>query len=206
MHNTPHNPRLIALDADGVMLDYHYSYAAAWGKAFGAAPEIVDPTAYWAVDRYGLRSLESAELAHFRSFFDDEFWGGIPALPGAVEAAQALSRAGWEIVCVTAIRPQHLDPRTENLKKLGFPIDRVFAAHGSHEARSPKADALASLMPAAFVDDFLPYLRGVPSEIHRALIDRSPTGSPNQGPEMSLASSKHSSLSDFSKYWLGRGL
>lgn len=202
MRKSTFNPRLIALDADGVMLDYHDAYAEAWGKAFGCRPEIVDPNAYWAIDRYGLRSLEGPELAHFRSFFDDDFWASLRALPGAVEAANRLAGAGWELACVSAIRPQHVAARQANLAKLGFPIARVFGAHGDHGLRSPKADILSELMPAAFVDDYLPYLRGVPASIHRALIDREPTGSPNHGPELSLASSTHSSLLDFSKFWL----
>lgn len=196
------NPRLIALDADGVMLDYHDAYAEAWGRAFGRRPEIVDPTAYWAIDRYGLGSLEGPELAHFRSFFNDDFWAGLRALPGALEAAHLLANAGWELACVSAIRPQHVAARQANLRSLGFPIARVFGAHGDHSQRSPKADILSELRPAAFVDDYLPYLRGVPASVHRALVDREPTGSPNRGPELSLASSTHPCLLEFSKFWL----
>jgi hypothetical protein len=85
---------------------------------------------------------------------------------------------------------------------LGLPIREVHSAHGEAGVESPKARALRSLMPAAFVDDYLPYLRGAPERIHCALIDRSPNGSPNTGPEMALARSTHGDLLDFSRYWI----
>lgn len=42
---------LIALDADGVLLDFHLGYAGAWRRAFGALPVERDPLAYWPIDR-----------------------------------------------------------------------------------------------------------------------------------------------------------
>lgn len=35
---------IIALDADGVLLDYGLAYAGAWQKAFGAYPGVLMPT------------------------------------------------------------------------------------------------------------------------------------------------------------------
>lgn len=43
---------VIALDADGVLLDYNLAYAAAWQRAFGFYPRERDRCAYWAVDRW----------------------------------------------------------------------------------------------------------------------------------------------------------
>jgi len=34
---------IIALDADGVLLDYHHAYARAWAEAFGHPPALRDP-------------------------------------------------------------------------------------------------------------------------------------------------------------------
>jgi len=70
--------------------------------------------------------------------------------------------------------------------------------------RSPKADAIALLSPAAFVDDYLPYFRGVPAQVHTALILRGPNGSPNVGDELSLAQSSHLDLPAFADFWLAR--
>lgn len=203
------DPTLLALDADGVLVDYHAAYAQAWGRAFGETPAIADPLAYWAKDRYGVRQLGLEEREHFRTHFDHGFWSTMQAIPGALQAAKDLKSAGFKLVCVSAIRPQHRAAREANLRDLGFPIDEVHGASdilGDTAVRSPKADALTRLMPAAFVDDFLPYLRGTPPEIHCALIHRGcPNGTPNQGEELAaLVHSEHADLADFARFWIAR--
>jgi phosphoglycolate phosphatase-like HAD superfamily hydrolase len=194
--------QIIALDADGVLLDYHQAYRTAWLKAFGRLPEIRDPQAYWPMDRFDVGHLSGAELAHFRSHFDETFWATIPAVPRAVDACEALVAAEYELVCVSAFDERYLAARTQNLRDLGFPIRSVIATRNSSNAVSPKAGALQDLRPAAFVDDFAPYLRAIPAEIHAALILREPNGSPNTGHDLSLAHSQHADLEGFSNWWL----
>ncbi len=46
---------IIALDADGVLLDYHVAYRSAWHKAFNHLPTLKDPNAYWPIDRWDVR-------------------------------------------------------------------------------------------------------------------------------------------------------
>jgi beta-phosphoglucomutase-like phosphatase (HAD superfamily) len=48
---------IIALDADGVLLDYGLAYAGAWQKAFGQFPPERDPLAYWPTDRWDVECL-----------------------------------------------------------------------------------------------------------------------------------------------------
>jgi len=48
---------IIALDADGVLLDYNAAYRFAWYRAFGELPELLDANAYWAIDRWNVRRL-----------------------------------------------------------------------------------------------------------------------------------------------------
>lgn len=196
--------RIIALDGDGVLLDYHAAYRANWAKAFGSLPAIRDPQAYWPMDRYEVKRLDVAERAHFRQFFDEEFWSTVPAIPGALAACETLVAAGYELVCVSAVETRFEAARLRNLQDHGFAIDRVIAApHVSGEAiTSPKAAALQQLQPLAFVDDYLPYLRGIPAQIHAALILREPVGSPNVGAELARANSQHADLADFSRWWL----
>lgn len=200
MHKKP----IIALDGDGVLVDYHQAYRGAWAKAFGTLPAIRDPHAYWPIDRFDVRRLIGDELDHFRKHFDDEYWSSIPAIPGAVDACHALHDAGFELVCVTAIEA-HLQPaRLKNLRVHGFPIEQVIATSNRAGDISPKAQALKSLEPVAFVDDYLPYLRGLPAQIHAALILREPNGSPNIGLELDCAHSQHQDLADFATWWLAR--
>jgi beta-phosphoglucomutase-like phosphatase (HAD superfamily) len=49
---------ILALDADGVLVDLHAAYATAWRQAFGVALIEQDPQAYWPMDRWGVGRLE----------------------------------------------------------------------------------------------------------------------------------------------------
>jgi phosphoglycolate phosphatase-like HAD superfamily hydrolase len=195
---------LIAVDADGVLVDFHLAYADAWRRAFGAPPDERDPQAYWPIDRWSVNRLDGERLAHFRAHFDEQFWSSVPALAGAIEACHRLADAGFELVCVSALEARFEAARLRNLRQLGFPVERVIATGHTAGARSPKADAIEALRPVAFVDDYLPYFRGVPREVHAALVLRAPNGSPNTGPELALATSVHQDLAAFAEAWLAQ--
>ena len=195
---------LIALDADGVLLDFHLGYAGAWERAFGSSPLERDPMAYWPVDRWHVERLDAAGRAEFRRHFDERFWSTVPVIDGAVEACHRLHEAGFELVCVSALDLEFEAARLRNLRGHGFPIERVIATGNAEGERSPKADAIESLKPMAFVDDYLPYLRGLPAEVHTALVLRAPNGSPNSGADMALAKSVHQDLAEFAQHWLSR--
>ncbi|MEP7058479.1 MAG: HAD family hydrolase [Caldimonas sp.] len=195
---------LIALDADGVLLDFHLAYAGAWQRAFGKAPLERDPLAYWPMDRWQVERLDAAGRAHFRRHFDSEFWGTVPVVGGAVDACHRLHEAGFDLVCVSALDFEHEAARLRNLRDHGFPIERVVATGNAEGERSPKADAIESLRPVAFVDDYLPYMRGLPLDVHTALILRAPNGSPNSGPDMGRVDSVHQDMAEFATHWLSR--
>ncbi len=196
----------IALDADGVLLDLNLGYSTAWQRAFGRVLVERDPHAYWAMDRWDCDRLDEAGRAHFRSHFDEAFWSAVPALAGAVEACERLHAAGYQLVCVSALDAEFEAARLRNLREHGFPIERVVATGNVAGEHSPKAAAIAALAPVAFVDDFLPYFRGVPASVHRALVLRGSNGSPNTGPELALADSLHADLAGFASDWLARGV
>lgn len=196
---------LIALDADGVLLDFHLGYADAWERAFGERPRERDPLAYWPIDRWEVDRLDEAGRARMRAVLDEHFWSTMPALPGAIDACHRLHDAGFELVCVSALESEYEAARLRNLRSRGFPIERVIATGNASETRSPKADAIESLRPVAFVDDYLPYLRGVPAQVHTALVLRAPNGSPNTGAEVgTLARSVHQDLAEFVDHWLAQ--
>ena len=195
---------LIALDADGVLLDFHLGYASAWQRAFGAHPRERDPLAYWPIDRWEVDRLDEPGRVTFRAAFDEHFWATVPAIDGAVDACHRLRGAGFDLICVSALDLEFEAARLRNLRELGFPIERVIATGNAAGARSPKADVIASLNPIAFVDDYLPYLRGMPAEVHTALVLRAPNGSPNTGADMSLVKSFHKDLAGFTDHWLAR--
>lgn len=195
---------IIALDADGVLLDYSSAYAAAWERAFGARPTERDPTAYWPIDRWSVPRLSGASLEQFRTCFDEQFWSSIPAIGGALDACIRMHHAGYDLICVSALEARFEASRLRNLRDLGFPIARVIATPVQANADSPKASTLKALMPVAFVDDYLPYFRDVPSSVHKALIHREGTGSPNVGPDLLAVSSEHVDLAGFANWWLAK--
>lgn len=194
---------VLALDADGVLLDFSLAYAHAWERAFGRFPQERQPSAYWPFERWDVERLSGARKDQFRAVFDEHFWTTVPPVEGAVQACHQLVDAGYVLVCVSALPPHFGPARQENLRRLGFPIERVIATdHKDNATTSPKAAALRDLQPLAFVDDYLPYMVGVPTHVHRALINRDPLGSPNQGEHLQHVSSTHAHLRDFSQWWL----
>ena len=199
--------KVIALDADGVLLDYHAAYRMVWEKAFGYLPALRDPLAYWPLDRWDVRRLQDDELQRFRACLDEDYWSSLPAIQGAVSACERLCEAGYELVCISAIKPEFQAARLRNLRHRGFPIGNVISAHPSLAAGdSPKVAALREVNPVAFVDDYLPYFRGIPSGIHAALVLRQPHGSPNVGAEVTvLTHSQHDDLAAFVSWWLDGG-
>lgn len=196
--------KTIAIDADGVLLDYNSAYAQAWFKAFGECLILNNPAAYWPMERWNARWLVSNELEQFRSAFDHAFWSTIPAVPGALEACERLADRGYTLVCVTALHEKFADARAQNLRDLGFPISRVITTGAEIAGGSPKAQAIADLQPVAFVDDYAPYLVGVDPQVHLALILRDPVGSPNVGELLDIPDSSHADLLGFTNWWLSR--
>lgn len=194
----------IALDCDGVLLDYATAYANAWTRAFGEVPVLRNPQAYWPMERWGIPQLAGEPLVQFRAVFDEEFWSNIPAVSGALDACHRLVQAGYELVCVTALQEQYQHARERNLRALGFPIGQVIVTDNVASKVSPKAEAIDRLRPVAFVDDYGPYLVGVDAAVHRALILRDPQGSPNVGEYLQLADSTHADLSGFARWWISR--
>lgn len=194
--------RIIALDCDGVLLDYHLAYARAWERAFGVFPAEQDPLAYWPWDRWKVQRLNGEPLSRFRNEFDESFWQSLPAIPGAVEACKQLAKARYTLVCVSAIHPQFHRARLKNLRGLGIPLQGLVATPVTHPERNPKLSAIRRLNPDVFVDDYAPYMRQIPPTIHCALIDRSQQGSPNSGADLLRVNSTHANLADFVNWWL----
>lgn len=196
---------VIALDADGVLLDYNLAYSRLWQRAFGVLPRERDAQAYWAKDRWEVELLEGERLDHFVKHFDEAFWSTLPALQGAVDACHRLHGAGFELVCVSALPLHYAEARLANLRREGFPIERIMATGNERHAGNPKAAAIAELRPSAFVDDFLPNLAGLPGEVHTALILREPNGSPNDTADLARVGSTHQTLADFADWRLADG-
>lgn len=156
------------------------------------------------MDRWKVPRLGMFRRQRFKSEFGEYFWSSVPPLEGAVQACHQLREAGYNLVCISALDARFEAARLHNLRSLDFPIERVIATGNRESERSPKADAIEALRPAAFVDDYLPYFRGIPDTVHKALVLRAPNGSPNTGPELDQVKSVHQDLVHFSRSWLSR--
>ena len=195
---------LVVLDADGVLLDYHEGYALAWERAFGVRPAVRNPDGYHPRDYWDVPALSASELRHFWTVgFDEVLWRSMPALPGALEACRQLRDAGYRLVCVTALGPEFEVARTANLDELGFEFAAVHAV-GHLGAGNPKQAAVDRLRPAAFVDDYLPYLQGIGHGTWRGLIEARSHASPNRDPHLEEPHSRHANLEDFADWWIHR--
>lgn len=195
---------ILAIDGDGVLLDFNLAYARVWTKFSGQRPTERDREAYWHFERWDVPRLSGEPLAQLRALFDEEFWGGIEPMEGAIEACTRLHDSGHELVCVTALDDVFASARLKNLRNHGFAIERVVATGQATGLPNPKAQVLRELRPLAFVDDYLPFLQGIDSGIHTALILRSPNGSPNAGPGLDAVGSIHADLAAFGAWWLAR--
>ncbi|HET8689163.1 MAG TPA: hypothetical protein VFM18_21335 [Methanosarcina sp.] len=180
MHKKP----LIALDCDGVLLDYSLAYASLWKRAFGTYPKEKNPNAYSHFDRWDVARLSGEKLQRLRSCMDWHFWSTMEPIVGAVESCHELVKMGYDLVCVTAIDHKNETQRWENLVSMGFPLKEIYATGSDKvDGNSPKAKVLNDLRPMYFVDDFADYFIGVDHSTC-VLLNRNPDdNSPNVGKE-----------------------
>lgn len=195
MSSRPVESLLIALDADGVLLDYNRQFGKVWGDHFGQAPVCVEPRAYHATTYWGVQA--PANDHPFWSAFDQGGWSSMPAMDGAVEACQRLVAAGHRLVCVTSMPTHREAERLANLKALGFPIERVIATgHCKDKTANPKKAAIEALGPDWFVDDELRKLKELLA-VRCVLVDPEHPDSPNEGQDSSYLAMRVRNLAEF---------
>jgi phosphoglycolate phosphatase-like HAD superfamily hydrolase len=195
--------RVIAIDADGVLVNYNASYPPVWQRAFGQILTL-QRKAYHAANAYGVQLVKGTpEYERFLATFGDEDWRAMPALDGVWEACHLLHDAGYSLVCVTSIPSRFTGPREDNLRRLDLPFDRVIAV-GHSDTHNPKLSVIQELQPEAFVDDLASNFYGVGPDVHKSLIDYGHFDSPNLELDLGAVDSQHGSLREFTDWWLAR--
>lgn len=190
---------LIAIDGDGVIFNWNDAYARLWERCFGVPLSVHDEKAYFAMHRFNVPVLQGKDKAKFRAARDEQFWTTMDILPGAIQACHTLIEKGFELVMVTAADHKTREFRQRNLHDKGVPINKVYTVSDEPCIGSPKAKVLSELKPLAFVDDFLPYFKGVDKSIYKVLIDRNKEcpHSPNKGDDLVNINSFKNTLLDF---------
>jgi hypothetical protein len=190
----------IALDADGVLFDYHRTYLDIWSTTTGKIPVIKDPSAYHLRNLADVSFENDREKQAFYQAFERYGWKSMDLLPGVHDACHRLAEY-FRIAVVSAMPVQNQACREHNIKKHGLPIDRVVATGSmSHDNPHPKIDALHRLRPVWFADDLLINFHGAPQGMHCAWIQWS--SSDNLQTDVHLANSAHPNLAQAADYWL----
>lgn len=165
---------IAAIDGDGVIFDFDAGYIDAWERAFGWRPTLVNPDAYTVMGKYGVPELNDKELAHFRSFMNDDFFRNLSFFDGVEDAIRKLAET-HELYCVTAMPHDMKGARADALKHLPFSAVITTPAQPGFcrfTGVSPKAGAISDLGAVLFVDDYLPFHRHVSPSVLRVLLSR----------------------------------
>jgi hypothetical protein len=104
--------------------------------------------------RYGV-TFTPEEHDQFNAAWDIEGWRIMSMHEGALEACHLLHTAGYELVCITALRDCFTEHRLENFRLHGFPIDRIINTSLGKDipGKNPKKQAIEQLNPLILVDD-----------------------------------------------------
>jgi len=133
---------IIALDADGVLLDLNEAWRAQACDILNR-PVSLRHQAFEMTRRYGISAKEE-ELV-WQSFH----WSDFPTIDGAAEGVEQLHALGREIHVITAIAREHRDLRLDNLSHLNIPAENIHCT-GFNQSKS---HVLQTLRAHVYVDD-----------------------------------------------------
>ncbi|CAF1379081.1 unnamed protein product [Adineta steineri] len=202
-HSTSNKKPVIALDCDGVLLDYHATFGKIYEETFGKQLSVVSPNAYHVREMYGVKFTDE-EDTQFEEVWREHAWKTMPMYDGALEACVLLHEAGYELVCVSAMPAEYVEHRLENFRLHGFPIDKVIGTGYGHSDynKNPKKQIIEDLHPIVFVDDLKRNFKDI-QDVHTkfVFIDREYQNTPNSN-EIIYYDVKYSSLLEFAQDFL----
>ena len=145
----------LAIDADGVILDFERKFMDLWEQKHGDRPERVC-NAYSSTTSFGLQD-KCPDLMKFiyENADIEDFYGNMNMLPGAEEAIHELHDMGFELICVTAIPNELRELRFNNLiNKFKLPISDILTAPRTNAIiANPKALIVNAMEPIALIED-----------------------------------------------------
>lgn len=148
----------LAFDADGVLLNFLSSFAAAGQRAVGR-PLVSRNSSYSLASRYSLTSDELTKT--WNEFNAGPYWRNLNPIEGAIESIEKLQSAGFRnIHVVTAIPEEFRADRHANFRKLGFTPEAIHCVE--HTTRWAKVPPITALRPFLFIDDRVEHLHSNP--------------------------------------------
>lgn len=198
--------KVIAIDCDGVMLDYNMAFKDLYLNHYKQDLQIKDPHAYHATNMFGLPKLQGEELENFHKSSDEYgLWGKMPAIENAIKSVESLNKLGYTCICVTSMPEKYAELRFENLKSLGFQIERVIAT-SRVGSENPKKKYIEELNPEYFIDDLQRNFEGIETDTTLVLIDRNHSDKPNEKHKHIPYDLKFNSLEGFVFYLIEKEL
>lgn len=185
------NKKRIALDVDGVLLHFLQGFERIAAIALGRSVTRIN------------RAWDLAVAYGFTKAEHDTVWAAcdamglyldLPVLPGAFEAVQLLTQAGYEVHAVSAILPKYLKQRRANLRAHGFDVAHVHAT-----GDGSKAPILRELAPIMFVDDQLKHLHAASFIPNRVWLRSADEQFPEEG---QVHTHEANTLLEFVQHWL----
>lgn len=140
----------IALDVDGVILDFIRS----WEDCMGESGVDFDKKGhiYNLQERY---QLSESHLDFVWNNFNKnaKWWSSIPERAGAIEAVNNLLISQHKVSIVTAIEEDVLPLRMKNFELLGIKVNREDITLTPHSMKKGKMEAYIRLKPDVVIDD-----------------------------------------------------
>lgn len=190
---------LVALDADGVILDYNQTYAQMFKKAYGIELKVVNPLSYAAFECFAMKKQDPEMVKDFHQRLHHlGMWREMSAFPGALDAVKMMTTKGYRCICVTSMPKQFAHHRLENLQTLGFPINEVIATNHSNRI-NPKKSYIEALHPAYFVDDILKNFEDLNVQTELVFLDNGFEDTPNKSQQHQYAHRTVKSLKEFAQ-------
>lgn len=151
---------IILIDCDQCILNFNQRVADIYEENFGRQPKIKDPKAFKATNVYDFSDLSMTELELFKMKCTGEnMWSKMKPMAGALEFVNSLSD-DFQFIVFTSMQPIFENVRMENIKDVGFKIDKMIAVQGS-KTHNPKEDYARETHAVFFIDDLAKNFKGI---------------------------------------------
>ncbi len=153
------NQPTIALDVDGVLLDFVPAWISYAERLLGRKLNWYNPSSYRMHEKLDITRAEADAV--WNLFNAEGGWLTLQAIPGAPAVVAELKKYA-QVVAVTASDPKHTEQREQNLRELDMEMP-VFAVG----IGGCKREVLHRLQPRMFVEDMVHNLEAAPAGTER---------------------------------------